>query len=155
MTDNDWIALVGAIIAFLVAIAGLVEYSTTIRTRRAEWLYRLYQEFYVDPGKKAIRELLDSTNGRAAVEKMIAEVEDELDKDEVNLLVEFCDYLSFFEFMMYLKTNKALKTADLANMFDHYLRCLAKVKGIDSYLREKGFDLLIGHLEESYEVKPT
>jgi len=52
------IVAVGA--GILTAIKGIQEYRSSVAIRRAEWLYKFYHEFYVEPHLKEVRETLDS-----------------------------------------------------------------------------------------------
>ena len=65
------IAIVGVASALLTAIVTAIksirEYKRSIMLRRAEWIYNLYRDFYVQPYFKTVREELDSVEGRGMV----------------------------------------------------------------------------------------
>jgi len=115
-------------------------------------LYELYNEFYVDEQKKLVRDQLDSPSGREIVGAIMTKKEEALTTEEAALLSQFCDYLNFFEFMIVLKKNGALRDRDIIDMFDYYLRSLLKINGIVFYLKDNGFAHLSEQLTEMSRV---
>jgi hypothetical protein len=125
---QDVITIFGFIAGIVVAWKGIQEYSNSVIVRRAEWLYRLYHEFYVEPHLKEIREEVDSEEGRKKIDSILGKPENSLTEKEMETCIKFNDYLNFFEFMMYLRKTKALKDDDIADMFKYYLESLALSK---------------------------
>jgi hypothetical protein len=142
-----WLALIGIATAVVSAIFGIVEYRNSNRLRRAEWLYKLYQQFYVEENLKSIREELDSIAGRKRLESIISKKENELNQDEERKLSLLCDYLNFFEVMFSLQKNTALIEQDIIDLFDYYLSSILKSKAVFDYAGLMGFDLLHDFLE--------
>jgi hypothetical protein len=144
------IAIVGVasalVTAIVTAIKGIREYKRSIMLRRAEWIYNLYRDFYVQPHLKTVREELDSVEGRSMVEELIRK--EVLTREEEKFLSDFTDYLNFFEFIIYLMKMGALMEDDVEAMFDYYLKLFYKSKPIIEYMKKTGYEYLAGYLEE-------
>jgi len=138
------IVAVGA--GILTAIKGIQEYRSSVAIRRAEWLYKFYHEFYVEPHLKEVRETLDSDK-KTEIEHIIQKDERELTSSEDKLLTKFTDYLNFFEFMVYLRKIGALKKKDVEALFNYYLWRLSRSKPIMQYLPRAGYGYLFEYLE--------
>lgn len=147
---QEVIAILGIVAGIITAFKGIQEYRRSITFRRAEWLYNLYRDFYVQPHLKEIREEMDSEEGRSRIEQVIQK--EELSREEERLLSKFTDYLNFFEFMLYLRRIGALEEEDVKAMFDYYLKLFYKSKPIIEYLPKVGFEYLAEYLKK-YESR--
>jgi len=148
MSVQDAISLFGVLIGGVAAALGLRQYADSVGLRRAEWLYKLYEEFYVEDSLKSIREKLDSDRGREEIESIIRKSETQLSEAENEELIKFTDYLNFFEFMAYLKKKGAIKRDDIIDMFRYYLDCLRHSTVISSYIPTAGYEMLGSFLAE-------
>ncbi|MEM3382306.1 MAG: hypothetical protein QXI59_04860 [Candidatus Bathyarchaeia archaeon] len=146
---QEVIAIAGIIAGIITAFKGIQEYRRSITFRRAEWLYSLYRDFYIQPYLKEIREEMDSEEGRRRIEQIIQK--EKLVEKEEELLSNFTDYLNFFEFMLHLRKTGALKEEDVKAMFDYYLKLFYKSKTIIEYLSKTGYEYLAEHLKR-YET---
>ncbi len=136
------ITAIGVAVGLGAAVVGVIQYADAVKLRRANWLYKLYQEFYVKKNLKEIREKLDSDSGRKEIESLVSKSENSLSETESTTLASFTDYLNFFEFMVYLKKKGAIKREDMIDMFKYYLDCLRRSAPILSYIPKFGFEML-------------
>jgi hypothetical protein len=141
------VAILGLLVAIVVAFKGIEEYRASVNLRRAEWLHKLYCEFYVEPQLKETRNELDSDEGMKKIAAILDKTETtSLDTEETETCEKFNDYLNFFEFMMHLRKTKALTDDDIADMFEYYLKLLSSSKSIMNYLKRAGYELLYQYL---------
>lgn len=147
---KDIIEIGGLFAAIIVAWKGVDEYRASVIVRRAEWLYRLYHEFYVEPNLKGIRNEVDSEEGRKKIDAILEKPENSLAEEENKTYIKFNDYLNFFEFMMYLRKTKALKEDDITDMFEYYLNSLAQLRSITDYLKREGYELLNQYIKDNF-----
>lgn len=131
----------------LAAAAALLTWLTfwkSLRLRRAEWLSRLYESFYVKPELKAVRAALDY-EGEAKRELLRCV---ESDPENAKVLEPLVDYLNFFEFIAVLWTMKQLSLDEIQLLFGYYLRRLGEEPRIVEFCREGGFKNLLRMLEK-------
>jgi len=145
---QDGIALIGLIAGIIVSVLGVLEYRASVKLQRAEWLHKLYREFYAEPQLKDIRALLDSEDGKKRISLILEKSEKSLSEEESKTSESLNDYLNFFEFMMYLKKIKAITDADISDIFQYYLGLLATSKSVMHYLQLEGYELLNEYLEK-------
>lgn len=145
---QDGIALAGLIAGSIVSGLGVLQYSASIRFQRAEWLRKLYREFYAEPQLKAVRALLDSDKGKKQISDILEKSEKSLSEEESKVCESFNDYLNFFEFMLYLKKIKAITDADISDVFQYYIDLLAASESILHYLQPEGYELLSKYLNK-------
>ena len=138
----------GLVAGIIVAAIGVNGYRNSVKIRRSEWLYKLYNQFYVEPNLKEIRQMIDSEKGICMIKELIAKDEKSLDQKELDRLDQFTDYCNFFEFMMVLKKSGVLKPEDVKDMFRYYLD-LFPSNVIEKYLMKNGFKLLSKYLQEN------
>jgi hypothetical protein len=143
---DEFTAFIGIVGGLLVAVGIVQQYRASVTLRRAEWLYKLYHEFYVEPHLKEIRDAMDKTGPRARIEEMLRKPPQALDEKQTEELFRFTDYLNFFEFTMFLLKIKALNETDVDDMFDYYLGLLSGSEAIMAYLRAYGYSLLFDYL---------
>ena len=125
----------GLLVAALVAA---FTYRANLRQRRTEWLYRLFEKFYENPGYKPIRRLLDYEPAEelAALRRDISA---NVGSETVEALV---DYLNFFELIAVQVKDKQISKREVADIFDYYIRRLSKIDFIMKYIDEQGFENL-------------
>jgi hypothetical protein len=149
LSIQDIVAIIGIFVGIAVAYKGVIEYRDSVNLRRAEWLHKLYCEFYVDLQLKGTREKLDSDEGMKRISAILEKPDSSLDEEETEMCAKFNDYLNFFEFMMHLRKTKALRDDDIIDMFEYYLSLLSKSKSIMNYLKREGYELLHQYLSSS------
>ena len=147
LEPNTIVSIIGLVIVAFTAIAGLIKYGDSVKLRRSEWLYKLYNQFYVEPNLKEIRQMIDSEKGKRMIEELIVRDETSLNEQELKQLNQFTDYCNFFEFIMYLKKSKVLNKNDVKDVFQYYLD-LFPSDVIEKYLEKVGFELLHDYLEK-------
>lgn len=129
--------IIGAIAAILAAVA----YRKNARLERSRWLTQLYEKFYERDGLKHVRDSLDQEPAdHPAVLKLVREEQS-----------SFTDYLNFFEYVVYLKSQKQLTEDDVNAMFQYYLAVLARHKSVRDYIQNhaKGYQHLNNWLVEN------
>jgi hypothetical protein len=137
-------AAVALVLAAAAALLTWLTFWKNLRLRRAEWLSRLYESFYVKPELKAVRAALDY-DGEARRELLRCV---ESDPENAKALEPLVDYLNFFEFLAVLWTMKQLSLDEIQLLFGYYLRRLAEEPGIVKFCREGGFKNLLRMLEK-------
>lgn len=121
----------------------------TLKVRRAEWLSRLYESFYVKPELKEIRAALDYPGPKLdRLHHCILE-----DPDNSAELEPLVDYLNFFEFIAVLERMKQLSVREIRLMFGYYLGELAKDSVVLGFCRDGGFKNLLALLGELNDGK--
>jgi hypothetical protein len=126
--------LVSILAVFLAAIT----YWRNARTRRAEWLFSLYQKFFEEPHHKEMRWLLDYRPDPAYLELQRSVANDTPDRSAEPLV----DYLNFFEFTARLWRSRQLKLKEVKGLFQYYLENLTKHDFIRKFIRTEGFEAL-------------
>jgi len=140
-TLKDIVQVSSSIIAVLGFVFAVVTYMRSRRLDAAKWAFQLYEKFYEKETFKPVRDVLDCEEiDDARVKKL---VEDET--------AEFTDYLNFFEFIAYLKSEGQVSEADVETLFSYYLSCLRKNPSVLQYVTSpsNGFEQLAKLLQES------
>ena len=136
------IAKLATIAAALVGTAGAVfavkAYWQSVRLKRAEWLQKLYQQFYELERYRTVREILDYRPERE-LSRIYAHLQDQSKDDLVDQL---WDYLNFFEFVAGLLKLKQITSADLKLLFEYPLRRIADDQQIMAKLSLEGYEHL-------------
>jgi hypothetical protein len=138
--------LVGGIGVFVAANS----YRQSVRLKRAEWLQRLYQQFYELDRYRAVRDILDYRMERELSE-IYAHLGDQLQGDLVDKL---WDYLNFFEFVAGLVELKQITNEDLKLLFEYPLRRIAIDERIMAKLGEQSYEHLAALLRGAYFSTP-
>ncbi len=73
--EEFWLATLSSVVAAVaIAIPAILAYRESLRLRRAEWLHRLFQEYYSASTYRPIRQLLDETDGRAKLSLILSKL---------------------------------------------------------------------------------
>ena len=130
--------ITGVLVGAASVVFAVKSYMQSVRVRRAEWLQKLYQQFYEIGRYKAIREILDY---RPELE--LAQIHAHLQDQSIDDLVDqLWDYLNFFEFVAGLRDLKQIKEEDLKLLFDYPLRRIIDDGQIMDRLEQEGFEQL-------------
>lgn len=152
-TDQEfWLATLSSIVAAVaIAIPAILTYRESLRLRRAEWLHKLFQEYYSATTYRPIRQLLDAPDGRARLSEMLSRLasrESRLSPEESKTLYDLTDFLSFFEFIAFLHSEGALSLEDCKVLFHYYLQLLAQQRDVLDFMKRYGYGLLLQLLDE-------
>lgn len=146
-----WLATLSSIVAAVaIAIPAILAYRESIRLRRAEWLHKLFQEYYSATTYRPIRQLLDSSAGRQQLSRLVSKLATPgagLSPEESKTLYDLTDFLSFFEFIAFLRVHGALRLEDCTVLFHYYLQLLRQDFLLD-FMKRYGYALLLQLLEE-------
>lgn len=139
---REWLQLgvysLGAVVGLVTAAVALQTYRRDAKLRRAEWLYRLYQQFYENDRFDPIRRLLDYEP-----EGEIDQLARDIEAEEGTVVHEaFVDYLNFFEFIAVQLKYGNLKRDEVFDMFEYYICRLNKHDFVLKYLRDYGYENL-------------
>ena len=104
--------------------------------KEAEWLQKLYQQFYEDARYKKIREILDSGSELSDFHALM----DSQPNDD--LVWQLWDYLNFFEFVASLKKLKQITDDDLKLLFEYPLQRIKENRRISGRLAGEGYEQL-------------
>lgn len=130
-------------ITFLLAAGAAflawLTFWTNLKVRRAEWLSRLYESFYVKPELKPIRAALDY-DGEANRELFRCL---EFDPENAKTLEPLVDYLNFFEFIAVLGEMDQLSDREIRLMFGYYLKGIGESTKIVQFCENGGFKSLL------------
>lgn len=127
------------IISFLATAIGLiyvaVGYRNSNKLKRGEWLKDLFDKFYRGTDFAEVRQEIDADK----IEKYL-----EVDKDgkAANDKHEeiFVNFLNFFEFIAVLVKRKYLDKDEVKDLFNYYLKSIAKHNFIKKYIEEYDFE---------------
>ena len=114
-------------------------------------MHRLFQEYYSASTYRPIRQLLDEPDGRARLSQVLSKLrsrESRLSQEESKILYDLTDFLSFFEFIAFLRSEGALTLEDCKVLFHHYLQLLAQQRDVVDFMRCYGYGPLLQLLEE-------
>jgi hypothetical protein len=135
MTFKDWITLVIALAAAVIAALG---YLKNANTKRAEFLRDLHKSFFEDSKYDTMRRKLDN----ATESERTAIVREESEGST--------RFLNFFELVAYFKKEGILTSGDVKALFRYYLMLL-NTDGIRDYLRAQDYeelDSLLGMMKK-------
>ena len=145
--DEFWVATISSVVAAVaIAIPAILAYRESLRLRRAEWLHRLFQEYYSASTYRPIRQLLDEPDGRAKLSQMLSKLATHgarLSPEESKTLYDLTDFLSFFEFIAFLRDEQALTLEDCKVLFHYYLQLLAQQQDVLDFMKRYGYGLLL------------
>lgn len=109
------------------------------KRRRSEWMYRLYSQFYESDRFKYMRRIIDYRP-----EEEIAKLKSDIETDEGSADHEaLADYLNFFEFIAIQRSYGNIKTHEIMDMFEYYLRRMKEQAYLMTYIQDYGYE----HLE--------
>lgn len=126
----------------LIIVGGLIAGRTYLRdsaVKKAEWLERLHDKFFLTDEYKRIRQVLDYSSVddyQSFIESINSEM---ANTDQEDLI----DYLNFFHFISSLWKNGQLNDKEIKLLFDYYIRLLTKHDFIVNYMEREGFVNLI------------
>jgi hypothetical protein len=138
MSPGDWGEIATAVVAAIAAIVGLFTYRADVLNKRADLLYRFFEDFYRSDTYKLIRRALDnpeSSHAGALRHDVVTQADSELHE-------AFVDYLNFFEFQCNLVELNRIQRTDMVRMFDYYLTNLARRDWVQNYAEQEGFEAL-------------
>lgn len=113
-------------------------YRMSVRLKRAEWLQKLYQQFYETDRYKETARILDYRPEKE-ISNLHARLED-LTRDD--LADNLWEYLNFFEFAAGLLKLKQITQKDLNLLFQYPLQRIAADDMIMARLHPEGFENL-------------
>ncbi len=131
--------IVVGVVTCVGIVAALWQYFNAQAVRRAEWLHKLFQEFYESDRYTAIRHKLDGDLDQSKA------VEEELTHA---LGPQFDDYLNFFEFIAALQSLNQVNPNEVRTLFNYWLSQLAKRDWVVDYVSRYDFEKLEGLLPE-------
>jgi hypothetical protein len=139
---KETLAIIGKVVAIAASLVGiggaiyaLMSYHQSVRLKRAEWLQKLYQQFYELDRYRAIRNILDYRPARELGE-IHASLQDQSSND---LVKQLWDYLNFFEFVAGLEKLKQITAEDMKLLFEYPLRRISEDERIMAQLAPEGF----------------
>jgi hypothetical protein len=133
--DQVKVQAVGVIIATVSAVLALRTFRHGARTKAAEFLSRLHQQFFVEKTYKKIRGILDDDSRSAA---------DALHRLVTEETADFTDFLNFFELVAYMGHCHTLSRGDVEALLGYYLQILTDKPELRQYIhnKKKGFEYL-------------
>ncbi|WP_417250370.1 hypothetical protein [Celeribacter sp.] len=135
----------GAAAGSVTALLALQTYHRDAKLRRAEWLYRLYQQFYENDRFDPIRRLLDYKP-----EDEIKQLARDIEAEDGTVVHEaFVDYLNFFEFIAVQLKYGNLKRDEVFDMFEYYINGLNEHEFVLKYLTDYGYENLTDLVAEA------
>ncbi|MEQ8936499.1 MAG: hypothetical protein RIE56_11990 [Amphiplicatus sp.] len=137
----DWELVGGLVEACGLLAAALIAaftYRANLRQRRTEWLYRLFEKFYENPGYKPTRRLLDYQPAEE-IAALRRDIDANVGSEGVEALV---DYLNFFELIAIQVKDGQISEREVVDIFDYYIRRLFAHDYIMKYIDEQGFENL-------------
>lgn len=147
-----WLATPSSLVAAVaIAIPAVLAYRESLRLRRTEWLHKLFQEYYSAATYRPIRQLLDTPGGRARLSQTLVKLaahESRLSPEESKTLYDLTDFLSFFEFIAFLRSEGALTLEDCKVLFHYYLQLLAQQRDVIDFMKRYGYGLMLQLLGE-------
>ena len=134
----DILNIIQALAVTFGGLFALWTYHKEAKRRRSEWIYRLYTQFYESDRFKAVRRLVDY-----APQEEIERLTSDISEDEGSQMHEdFVDYLNFFEFIAIQKSYGNIKTFEILDMFEYYLKRLRDQGYIIAYIDKYGYEHL-------------
>jgi hypothetical protein len=143
-----WLELSVKVFTIVGGAIAILTFWRTVKIRRAEWLSSLHAKFFEGSSYTRVRRILDS----GETDRELAQLRNELGADQNSELAEeFVNYLNFFEFVASLRKFGQIRQAEIAMLFDYYLRLLCKHEFVRTYVRKNGFEELDALLRECVE----
>jgi hypothetical protein len=143
---SKWVTIAAAALAALSAIIAAVSFAYGVRVKRAEWLQKLYQQFYEQERYREMRETLDYRPERE-LNRLHQRV---LDGTRDATTDQLWEYLNFFEFVESLVKLKQIKPRDRDFLFDYPRKKIREDGVIRGKLKSEGFE----RLDESFPPMP-
>jgi len=140
----DWTLLpdIGKVVAVAVALLGAwlayLTYRRSVKTRRAEWLASLHEQFFEGERYKNIRRVLDYQEQPTLVELMNAVYTE----SHTPMADEFYRYLNFFELLASLRELGQISKKEILKLFEYDLKMITKHEFIMKCLKPQGFERL-------------
>lgn len=135
MTAEFVISIVGAVLGGGFTI---YTYHRSVKLRRAEWLFALYEKFYEQSHYKRMRWILDY-EPEAELKELYSGLETTGNDELCESLV---DYLNFFEFIASLYWLGQIEIREVRMLFEYYLKTLKKHKPVMVFISKQGFESL-------------
>lgn len=139
----------GAPAIIVAGIFALCTYRNANRTRRAEWLSSLHEQFFENNRYNKVRVVLDYQPDPAYSE-LIRDIQSEQPSEMTD---ELYRYLNFFEMLASLKELKQLSNKEIVALFEYDLRTIYNNHHIMSILRSQSFESLCRLLSELKDRK--
>jgi hypothetical protein len=145
MECMDW-GLAANVATTLGAFAGIVgggfalwTFVRASRTRRAEWLASLHEQFFEKGRYVSVRRVLDYRSEPEYSELRMAIAQEQ----HHELADEFYRYLNFFEFLAGLRELRQISDQEILSLFEYDLRMLGDHKFVVDALKPQGFEHLL------------
>lgn len=130
--------MVAAICGASGVLIAAVSYRSSVRLKRAEWLQKLYQQYYEQELYRDIRNLLDY-----GADRELKPIYEHLKNGSCDARVDqLWDYLNFFEFVEGLVHLKQISSDDREYLFGYPLRKIGENERIRKILQSEGFERL-------------
>ena len=143
-TASDVVTTVGGAVALVGGLVGgvfaLVQFVHANRTRRAEWLASLHEQFFETDRYSRVRRVLDYPDEPQYIDLRAAVTT----QRPHALADELYRYLNFFELLASLKELGQISTKEILSLFEYDLGMLRRHEFIVEALRPQGFE----HLSE-------
>lgn len=156
MDNINTFSLLGALIGFLW---GVYQYKKSIDLKRAEWIHKIFNTFYLEEKFKHIKkgvvyaEILDpsiaevlkyyiaKSNGKPFI------LSPEIDRDAI--IEELINFFNFFEFIIYLVEINQIFHRDVQVMFHGFLTRIGRHELIVEFLKRTGYEKTSKYLREN------
>lgn len=139
LTAEFAIDVLQAAFVVLASIVAIRTFSRDSNLKRAEWLERLHDKFYLGKDYKTIRRILDYESADN-FQEFKNKITSKSYSDEQEQLV---DYLNFFHFIATIWLQGQIKEVEIKRLFSYYLSVLTKRDFLVAYMKEEEFhDLL-------------
>lgn len=134
--------LVQAIVVCVGVVVTVATYRRNSKLQRAEWIYRLYTQFYEGDRFKPIRRVIDYEK-KEELAQLEADLATDVDSD---LHESFVDYLNFFEFICIQIKDGTVRRREVYDMFEYYLGRMNDYPFVVGYAEEFGYENLAAEL---------
>jgi hypothetical protein len=123
----------------LVGIAAYLQFKKNTEIKRAEFLMKLYKNFYESKHLEKISEWVDSEENKT---------QENFDKMLKDRETEFTDFLNFFQLIVILKNMGQLEEKEIKQMFHYYLKLIKNNEFIMIYLSKYYYNELSDYLKQ-------
>jgi gamma-glutamylcyclotransferase (GGCT)/AIG2-like uncharacterized protein YtfP len=151
---------IGTIILSSTAVFAFFSYWREIKRERLKWLQQLYEKFYNQKRYKPVRQRIDfdDLDDLLLLLHKTRDLAKPPSLEDRNKIDEFTDYLNFFEWIAFLKSDKQLSFKNLDVMFNYYLTRTLEIDAKHSgklvkYLIENGYEKFVELLSKHYAPK--
>lgn len=144
METKDAVDCLVKVLGLLGGFWAVFNYWESATVRRAEWLFKLYKEFFDAPHFADMRRILDYE-----ADPQHQELEGCMQGLTSNPALEekLVDYLNFFEFVAHLWKLNRIRLREVRRLFNYYLTQLSERDYVTAYLARNDFEDLIQLLE--------